>query len=386
MSTLPTVKADVDRPLDRSVEEIPLVDLAIQSATVEEEVRRGWHRVIARGGFVQGIEVAQFEEAFAAYCGAKHCVGVGNGTDALELALRAAGVRPADEVIIPANTFVATAEAVVRAGAVPVLVDCDPTTYLVDPTKIADHLGPRTRAVIPVHLYGQVADMESIADVLSDRGSVVIEDMAQAQGARRHGIMAGQFGTAAGTSFYPGKNLGAWGDAGAVLTSSDDVANEIRALRNHGGDHRYEHRMIGTNSRLDTLQAVVLLVKLRLLDAWNELRREAAERYSELLGGLEDVTLPSVALGNCPVWHLYVVQVPDRDRVLRSLHAAGIGAGIHYPKPIHLLPGWRELGLGRKAGFPVAERAADRILTLPLYPGITALQQERVAQVLRDTL
>jgi dTDP-4-amino-4,6-dideoxygalactose transaminase len=264
-------------------------------------------------------------------------------------------------------------------------VDCDPATYLIDPAQIADHLGPRTRAVIPVHLYGQVADMKSIADVLSGRDIAVIEDAAQAQGARRHGARAGQFGVAAGTSFYPGKNLGAWGDAGAVLTSSDEVAAKVRALRNHGGEKRYEHRWIGTNSRLDTLQAVVLLVKLRLLDSWNELRRQAAGRYNELLGGLEQVTLPSVDAGSDPVWHLYVVQVPERDRVLKSLHAAGIGAGIHYPSPIHDLPGWRHLGLGGRR-YPVAERAAERILSLPLYPGITPAQQERVAQALHDAL
>jgi dTDP-4-amino-4,6-dideoxygalactose transaminase len=382
MSTLQTAQTDVDR----LVEPIPLVDLAIQSAAIEADVRREWDRVIAGGGFVQGSQVAEFEEAFAAYCGTKHCLGVGNGTDALELALRAAGVRPADEVILPANTFVATAEAVVRAGAVPVLVDCDPATYLIDPAQISDRIGRRTRAVMPVHLYGQVADMKSIADVLSGREIRVVEDAAQAQGAQRDGIMAGQFGVAAGTSFYPGKNLGAWGDAGAVLTSSDEVAGQVRALRNHGGVNRYEHAWIGTNSRLDTLQAVVLLAKLRLLDLWNEERRQAADLYRQLLGDLEQVALPSVAAGSCPVWHLYVVQVAERDGVLRSLQAARIGAGIHYPSPIHLLPGWRQLSLGGRAGFPVAERAAERILSLPLYPGITAAQQERVAQALRDAL
>jgi dTDP-4-amino-4,6-dideoxygalactose transaminase len=382
MSTLQTAPSDLGRPAER----IPLVDLGAQSTTIEEEVRRGWDKVIAGGGFVQGIEVAQFERAFATYCGTVHCVGVGNGTDALELALRAVGVRSGDEVILPANTFVASAEAVVRAGAVPVLVDCDAETYLIDPAKMAERVGPRTRAVIPVHLYGQVADMDTIADILSGREIGVVEDAAQAQGAQRHGMRAGRFGVAAGTSFYPGKNLGAWGDAGAVLTSSDDVAVKLRALRNHGGENRYEHSWVGTNSRLDTLQAVVLLAKLQHLDSWNEQRCQAAERYRELLGGLEQVTLPSVLPGGRPVWHLYVVQVADRDRVLDSLHAAGIGAGIHYPSPIHLLPGWRQLRLGDKAGFPVAESAAERILSLPLYPGITATQQERVAQALKDAL
>jgi dTDP-4-amino-4,6-dideoxygalactose transaminase len=382
MSTLQTAGAHVDQ----SVAEVPLVNLAFQSSAIEEEVRRGWDGIIATGGFVQGTEVGQFEKAFATFCDTRHCIGVGNGTDALELALRAASVKPGDEVILPANTFVATAEAVLRAGAVPVLVDCDPCTYLIDPAQIGGRVGPRTRAVIPVHLYGQVAAMESIADVLFGRQIAIVEDAAQAQGASRHGIMAGRFGVAAGMSFYPGKNLGAWGDAGAVLTDSDEVARHVRALRNHGGEIRYEHRWIGTNSRLDTLQAVVLLAKLRFLDTWNELRREAAERYRQLLSGLEQVTLPSVAEGGCPVWHLYVVQVANRDDVIKSLHAAGIGAGIHYPTPIHLLPGWRDLGLGRKGEFPVAESAAERILSLPLYPGITAAQQEHVAQALRDAL
>jgi dTDP-4-amino-4,6-dideoxygalactose transaminase len=382
ISTLQTTEADLDRP----VRQVPLVDLAIQTDAIDEEVRRGWDRVIAAGRFVQGLEVAQFEEAFAAYCGTRHCVGVGNGTDALELALLASGVEAADEVILPANTFVATAEAVLRVGAIPVLVDCDPATYLIDPAQIAEHVGPRTRALIPVHLYGQVADMRSIAEVLSGREIAVVEDAAQAQGARHHGTMAGRFGVVAGTSFYPGKNLGAWGDAGAVLTSSDDIARKVRALRNHGGEKRYEHACVGTNSRLDTLQAVVLLAKLRLLDQWNDLRRQAAERYSELLGCFEQVTLPTVAEGSSPVWHLYVVQVDDRDRVLESLQAAGVGAGIHYPSPIHRLSWWNQLNLPGRNSFPVAERAAERILSLPLYPGITASQQEYVAEVLKNAL
>jgi dTDP-4-amino-4,6-dideoxygalactose transaminase len=372
--------------MDQPVNQVPLVDLEPQTAAIEDEVRRGWDTVIKQGGFIQGSQVVDFEEAFATYCGTEHCVGVGNGTDALELALRAVGVKPADEVILPANTFVATAEAVVRAGATPVLVDCDPRTYLIDPTQVADRVGPRTRAVIAVHLYGQIADMESIDDALSGRDIAVVEDAAQAQGALRHGILAGNFGKVAGTSFYPGKNLGAWGDAGAVLTSSDEVAAQVRALRNHGGESRYEHRCAGTNSRLDTLQAVVLLAKLRRLDAWNEMRRQAADRYHELLGDLEQVRLPVVAEGSCPVWHLYVVQVENRDGVLSSLQANGIGAGIHYPRPIHQLPGWRDLELDDWMSFPVADQAADRILSLPIYPGISPAQQERVASCLRQAL
>ncbi len=352
---------------------------------IADEVARGFARVIERTAFVLGAEVAEFEAAFARFSGVAHCVGVANGTDALELALRAGGVGPGDEVILPANTFVATALAVTRAGATPALVDCDPVHLLIDPAAVGARLGPRTRALLPVHLYGQMAPLEQLQAIARRAGLVLVEDAAQAQGATRHGIGAGALGLAAGTSFYPGKNLGAYGDAGAVLTASAEVAGSVRALRNYGSEIKYSHAERGFNSRLDTLQAVVLLAKLPHLAAWNGARREGAQRYDELLAELPRVTRPATLPGNEHVWHLYVVRVPGRDRVLERFAVAGISAGIHYPTPIHLLGAFAHLG-HRRGDFPVAERAADEVLSLPLFPGITAAQQERVVDELRRAL
>jgi len=359
---------------------IPLVDLAVQHAQVADEVAAGWAEVVAQGAFVLGPEVVAFEQEFARFSGVAHCVGVANGTDALELAMRARGIGPGDEVIVPANTFVATAEAVTRAGARPVLVDCDPAHLLIAPDQVVERLGPRTRAVMAVHLYGQMAPVEALAAVLPD-GVDLIEDAAQSQGATRHGRPSGSVGAAAGTSFYPGKNLGAYGDAGAVLTDDPATAAAVCALRAHGGTERYRHDVAGMNSRLDALQAVVLRAKLRRLAAWNEQRRAAARCYHGLLADVEGVRLPTTMPGNEPVWHLYVVRVAERDRVLARLADAGVGAAIHYPQPLHLLGAYAALGR-RRGDFPVAEEAADQILSLPLFPGITAVQQERVATVL----
>ncbi|HZG88717.1 MAG TPA: DegT/DnrJ/EryC1/StrS family aminotransferase [Pseudonocardia sp.] len=367
---------DTPRP---AVAPVPLVDLAWQHAQVADEVAAGWSEVLATTGFVGGPRVAEFEAAFAGFTGAAHCVGVGNGTDAIELALRALGVGAGDECVVPANTFIATAEAVARTGATPVLVDCGPDA-LIDPDAAASAVTPRTRAVVPVHLYGQMVDVAALTALLPDAVAVV-EDAAQSQGARRNGQSSGAAGRIAATSFYPGKNLGAYGDAGAVLTSDDELAAAVRLLGAHGSPRKYEHPALGFNSRMDALQAVVLSVKLRRLDAWNDERRAAAKRYEALLSGVDGVVLPVVADGSEPVWHLYVVQVDHRDEVLARLNAAGIGAGIHYPTPVHLTGAFA--GLGRDRGdFPVAEAMADRILSLPLYPGITATQQERVADAL----
>jgi len=364
------------------VNRIPLVDLSVQHREIADEVRAGFDALYDSGAFVLGEEVTAFEREFAAFCGTGHAVGVANGTDALELALRAAGVGAGQEVILPANTFIATAEAVVRAGARPVLVDSDPRYDLIDPTRVKDAVGPRTRAIIPVHLYGQVAPVQELTQLADAAGLVMIEDAAQSQGARRDGRAAGSFGLAAATSFYPGKNLGAYGDGGAVLTGDGELARRLRALRNHGSEIRYQHPELGFNSRLDSLQAVVLRAKLRRLHTWNAARRAAADRYAGLLADLEQVTLPATLPGNEHVWHLYVVRVPERDRVLGELQAAGIGAGIHYPVPVHLQGAFAHLGHER-GDFPVAEAAAERILSLPLYPGITPEQQERVAAELR---
>ena len=365
--------------------DIPLVDLPAQHRQVADEVAAEWAEVLHNTAFVGGPQVASFEREFAAYCGVEHCVGVGNGTDAIELALRALGIGPGDECVLPTNTFLATAEAVVRSGATPVLVDCDPATALLDVDQLAAAMGPRTRAVLPVHLYGQTAPVEQIVPIAHGAGAAVVEDAAQAQGARRHGAAAGSLGDIAATSFYPGKNLGAYGDGGAVLTGDAALARRVRLLGAHGSPRKYEHESIGFNSRLDTLQAVVLAAKLRRLERWNDDRRAAAARYDALLAPLASVRRPTVLAGNLPVWHLYVVRVPDRDRVLKELNAAGIGAGIHYPTPVHLTQAFAGLGHGPGA-FPVAESMATELLSLPIFPEITPAQQERVVAVLQEAL
>jgi dTDP-4-amino-4,6-dideoxygalactose transaminase len=288
-----------------------------------------------------------------------------------------------DEVVLPANTFIATAEAVARVGARPVLVDMDPASYLVDVDAALAAVTPATRAVVPVHLYGQLAEVERLTDGLAGTGVTVVEDAAQCQGATRHGRGAGSWGIAA-TSFYPGKNLGAYGDAGAVVSTDAALATTVRTLANHGGLAKYVHDLVGCNSRLDALQAVVLRAKLTRLAAGNAARRAAAARYDELLADL-DVVRPVTLPGNEHVWHLYVVQVPDRDRVLARLNEAGIGAGIHYPTPLHLTPAFAHLGY-RAGAFPHAEAAAGRILSLPLHPHLTAVQQEEVVAALAAAL
>jgi dTDP-4-amino-4,6-dideoxygalactose transaminase len=365
---------------------VPMVDLASQHAVVAAEVAEGWQNVLGEAAFIGGPRVCQFEQEYAQFAAVRHCVGLANGTDALEIALRALGIGPGDQCILPANTFVATAEAVWRAGAEPVLADCaDDDTYLIDPDSVAAAVTDRTRAIIPVHLYGQAAPVELLAPLASRAGAWIVEDAAQAHGARRHGSSAGALGEVAATSFYPGKNLGAYGDAGAALTSSDDLAKRMRMIASHGGARRYEHQVRGLNSRLDSMQAVVLSAKLRHLAAWNAARQAAAARYDVMLAALDELTRPRVLAGNDHVWHLYVVRVPNRDRVLDQLRAAGIGAAIHYPRPVHLTEAFASLGY-RPGSFPVAERTAGQLLSLPLFPEITPAQQERVTSVLYKAL
>lgn len=369
---------------------IPLVDLRAAHAQVAAEIQAGFDDVISSTAFVKGDVAAAFEADYAAFTGVAHCVGVANGTDALELALRAAEVPAGAEVIMPANTFVATAEAVVRAGARPAFADVDPDYLLLDPGALQAALSRQTGAVIPVHLFGQMAPMAAVADTAhtahtARRGTVIIEDAAQAHGATQNGRPAGSFGLLAGVSFYPGKNLGAYGDAGAVLTESAEHARRVRLLGDHGSERRYEHVTIGFNSRLDAFQAVVLRAKLRGLAAGNLARRQAASRYAELLADLPEVILPRTAPGNEHVWHLYAIRVPRRDQVLRCLHDEGISAGIHYPVPVHLQPAFRHLGYG-PGDFPVAEAAAGQLLSLPLYPQITPEQQARVADAVGRAL
>jgi dTDP-4-amino-4,6-dideoxygalactose transaminase len=364
---------------------IPLVDLGASHRAIADEVAAGFAEVIATTAFILGKQVKDFEDAYARFVGARHCIGVANGTDALELALRALAIGPGHEVILPANTFIATALAVVRTGATPVLVDCEPTYQLIDLGQAEGRITPRTKVIMPVHLFGQMAPMEKVTELAKARSLFVIEDAAQAQGASRNGSKAGTLSAVAGTSFYPGKNLGAYGDAGAVTTNSDEIAGKVRALRNYGSEVKYHHPETGFNSRLDTLQAVVLSAKLKRLAAWNESRRRAAARYDKLLAEVARVEIPRTVPGNEHIFHLYVVRVPRRDNVLGRLNAEGIGAGIHYPVPIHMQGAFKHLG-HRQGDFPVAERAAAEILSLPLFPEITAEQQEFVVEALRRAL
>ncbi|MDQ3405083.1 MAG: DegT/DnrJ/EryC1/StrS family aminotransferase [Actinomycetota bacterium] len=364
---------------------IPPVDLKFQHNEVADEVAEGWAAVLAKTAFVGGPQVTEFEQAYADYSGVAHAVGVANGTDALELALRAVGVGPGDECVLPTNSFIATAEAVARAGATPVFVDHDEDSFLIDTKAALAAFTDRTKAVLPVHLYGQIAPVEELLAVANEKGVVVVEDAAQSQGARRNGGRSGSLGHIAGTSFYPGKNLGAYGDAGAVTTNDSDLADRVRLLSQHGSSQKYVHSALGFNSRLDTLQAVVLSAKLRRLDTWNAARVAAAEYYGEMLAGVDGVKAPSVLPGNEHVWHLYVIRVADRDRVVDHLRGNGVGAAIHYPTPIHLTDPFAAFA-GGTGSFPIAERVATEILSLPIYPGITRSQQERVVEVLTEAL
>ncbi|MBK4348516.1 DegT/DnrJ/EryC1/StrS family aminotransferase [Lacisediminihabitans changchengi] len=360
---------------------VPFLDLVSQQNEIADEVLPKWQQLFATSAFIGGQPVDDFESEFAAYCGVEHAVGVANGTDAIELALRAVGVEVGGEVILPANTFIATAEAVSRIGAIPVLVDVDPVHLLIDPDAVVAAITQRTQAIVPVHLYGQVAPVERILQLTAGSGIPVIEDNAQAQGSSSPVGRAGSLGTIAATSFYPGKNLGAAGDAGAVTTNDPELAHIVRSLGAHGSTTKYVHDRIGVNSRLDAIQAVVLSAKLRRLDDWNARRRAAAEYYWHLLSTVEGVTAPTPVAGTVPVWHLYVVQVDERERVLTELAEHGVSAAIHYPTPLHLTEAYSGLGLGR-GSYRIAEDSSDRILSLPMFPHITRAQQEYVVEQL----
>jgi dTDP-4-amino-4,6-dideoxygalactose transaminase len=362
----------------------PFVDLAAQRAALGDALERACVDALARGDYVLGADVASFEQEFADYCGARHAIGVDSGTSALELTLRAYGIGPGDEVITAANTFVATAFAISHTGATPVLVDVDPITYTIDPALLAAAVNSRTRAIVPVHLYGQPADMTAINQVAATHRLIVIEDACQAHGASDHGRRTGTLGHAAAFSFYPAKNLGAAGDAGIAVTNDDPVAERLRLLRNYGAADKYRSEMIGYNRRLDTLQAAMLRVKLPHLDDWNAARRGHAARYDELLAGLP-LSRPATRPGVEHVWHLYVVRVRDRDAVRERLAEVGIETGVHYPVPIHLQPAYRQLGHG-VGDFPVTERLAGEVLSLPIYPELRSDALERVASVLRDSI
>ena len=362
---------------------IAFVDLKAQYLSIKEEIDAAIARIIDHTAFVGGKEVADFESEFAAYCEAPHCVAVGNGTDALYLALRALGVGPGDEVVTVPNTFIATTEAIGLVGAKPVFVDAHPDTHLMDVSKLEAAVTARTRALLPVHLYGQPVDMDAVLEVARRHDLLVVEDCAQAHGARHRGKPVGTFGHAACFSFYPGKNLGAYGDGGAVVTSDASLADRISRLANHGRAEKYTHGMEGVNSRLDGIQAAVLRVKLRHLDAWNEGRRAVARTYDALLSKVPGVATPAVREGAEPVYHLYVVKVPDRDGLAAHLKARGIATGIHYPLPLHLQAAYADLGLG-EGSFPVAEETSHHILSLPMFAELGEEGATRVAEAVAE--
>lgn len=360
------------------MEPIPFVDLGAQYATIKDAVRAAIDRVLDGGRFVLGEAVTEFEGEMAAYLSVKHAIGVGNGFDALRLALTAVGVTPGSEVILPANTYIATALAVSAIGARPVLVDCTEDTYEINPALIERAMTPRTRAIVPVHLYGQAADMAAITALAEAHGRLaVVEDAAQAHGARFGRSLCGAMGQAGCFSFYPSKNLGAYGDGGMVVTDDDEVAERVRRLGNYGQRAKGEHVLRGVNSRLDSVQAAVLSVKLHRLDEWNRLRAAHAARYSELLVG-HGVVVPALDRRAAHVFHLYVVRSGARDALRAHLASGGIETGIHYSTPIHLQPAYRDLGYGSGA-FPVAERIAGEILSLPMFAELSGAQVDRVA-------
>ncbi len=341
--------------------------------------------VVDRSAFAGGPYVASFEDDFSKFCGVSHSVGLGNGTDALWLALLALGVGPGDEVITVPHTFLATAEAISYCGARPVFVDIDPRTYTMDPARIEQAITPRTKAIIPVHLYGQTADMDPIMEIARRRQLFVIEDACQAHGAEYKGRKAGSIGHAGCFSFYPGKNLGAWGEAGAVTTNDAELAQRIRQYRDHGQSVKYHHSVIGWNARMDGIQGVVLRAKLRILAAGNAARRAHAALYDELLAGEPKVVRPLVGSQNVHVYHLYVVRVKNRDAVMQALGQRGVGTGIHYPRPVHLQAAYAHLGLGPGA-FPVTESCAGEIVSLPMFPELKPEQVRTVAQELKAVL
>ena len=355
---------------------IQFVDLVAQYAQIKPEVDAAIAKVCARGDFILGEDVKLFEQEFAAFCGAPHCLTVANGTEALQLALMACGVGPGDEVITCTHTFIATILAIHQAGAKPVLVDCDPTYYTIDTAAVEGAITPRTKAILPVHLYGQPADMDPILEVARKHKLQVIEDACQAHGAEYKGRRCGTMGDIAAFSFYPGKNLGAYGDGGAITTLRADLTERVWLLRNYGQKVKYEHTLKGFNSRLDTLQAAILRVKLRRLEQWNEARRQVAAKYDRLLAGIPVVT-PKAAPYARHVYHLYVVQVPDRLKQQVAFDAANVSHVIHYPTPVHLQPAFADLGYQR-GSFPVSETLAPKIISLPMFPELDDRQIERV--------
>ena len=383
---------------------IPFLDLKTQFREIEHEVLPMVKEAMENAAFIGGPQVSGFEAEFAAFCDSKYGVGVNSGTDALRFALMAAGVGPGDEVITVPHTFIATTEAISQVGAKPVFVDIDPKTYNMDPSKLEDYLdkrfggsstglkppasslkqGPKApKAVIPVHIYGQPADMDPILEIAKKKNLAVIEDACQAHGSLYKGKKAGSMGMVGCFSFYPGKNLGAYGEGGAVVTQSEDIANKIRMIRDHGQAKKYYHDMEGYNGRLDAIQAGVLRIKLKRLANWNESRRRNAQYYNELLSPIKGVTVPREADGCRHVYHLYVILVDDRDGLQKYLNDKGVGTGLHYPVPLHLQKAYADMGY-KEGEFPVTESVAKRLLSLPMFPELTKAQIEYVAQNIKD--
>jgi dTDP-4-amino-4,6-dideoxygalactose transaminase len=358
---------------------VPFLDFVGPYAELKPELDQAYFRFMESAWYILGREVEAFEQEFAAYCGVAHCVGVANGLEALHLVLRAYDIGPGHEVIVPSNTYIATWLAVSYAGATPVPVEPDARTGNLDPARVAAALTPRTRAIMPVHLYGQPADMDPLVALARQHGLKVIEDNAQAQGARYKGRRTGSLGDAAGNSFYPGKNLGALGDAGAVTTDDATLADRVRTLRNYGSRRKYYNEVKGYNSRLDELQAAFLRVKLKKLDEWNARRGAVARRYLAGLGGIEGLALPFVPEWAEPVWHLFIVRHARREALQQQLTDAGIGTLIHYPVPPHLSGAYADGGWARGA-FPLAESLADTVLSLPMGPHLSEPQAEAVVR------
>lgn len=365
--------------------QIPFLDLKAQYRTIKAEVDEAMQRVVENCDFVGGAAVEEFEKNFADFCQTPYAVGVSNGADALYLALKTLDIGPKDEVITVPNTFIATASAISRTGAAIRFVDVDPATLEMNVTQLEHAINHRTKAIMPVHLYGQMPEMNAVLAIAEQHQLYVIEDAAQAHGAKYHGKVAGSMGIAACFSFYPGKNLGAYGDGGAVVTRDAALANRMRHLRDQGRESKYEHLMIGYNHRLDTLQAAVLNVKLRHLPAWNARRREIAMLYRSYLHDCKNVQVPREPEGQEGVYHLFVVQVAQREAVQNRLKTSGIATGIHYPLPLHLQPAYQHLGL-KRGSFPVSEAAAEKVLSLPMYAEMTNAMVEHVASSLRSAV
>jgi len=365
--------------------QVPFLDLKAHHDSMRGELETAIREVMDSNAFAGGPFVAKFEQDFATYCGVADAIGVGNGTDALWLSMLALGIGAGDEVITVPMTFMATAEAISYSGAKPVFVDIDERTYTLDPDLLERAISPRTKAIIPVHLFGQAADMDAILEIARRRGLPVIEDACQAHGAEYRGRKTGSIGTAGCFSFYPGKNLGALGEAGAVVTNNEELRNKIQMLRDHGQAKKYHHALIGWNARMDGIQGAALRVKLKHLDRANQARRANARFYDQHLAEVEEVILPTEAEYARHVYHLYVVRVQDRERVLQAMANRGIACGIHYPIPVHLQEAYRFLG-HRKGSFPVAERCAEEFLSLPMYPELTTTQLGAVVHELKTLL